>query len=116
MSSTKRTEEVTVESVLDASLDALQMGVEAIHKEIELISKGKAGKSKHDKASRIAFLSQRVGAIADSVRKIEAARAKRSMSITKALVVEWFRQLDTTDRGRFVRELQQIDSKRSGLA
>lgn len=116
MAETTKHEEVTVESVLDASLEALQIGVAAIHKEIGLISKGKAGKSKHDKASRIAFLSQRVGAIADSVRKIEAARSKRTMSITKALVVEWFRQLDPTDRARFVRELQAIDSKRSGLA
>lgn len=50
------------------------------------------------------------------LRKAESAEHKRTSMLTKALVTEWFRQLDPSDRASFVRELQQIDSKRSSLA
>ena len=108
--------ETSVETVLDESLDALRFGVEAIRVEMQKIKAGTAGKSKHDKASRIAFLSQRVGAIADSVRKIEAARAKRTNTITKALVLEWFRSLTDGEQERLLRELPNQRRKGSGLA
>lgn len=108
--------EATVENVLDESIEALRFGVEAIRAEMEKINAGKAGKSKHDKASRIAFLSQRVGAIADSVRKIEAARAKRTNTITVALVLEWFRSLSDGEQERLLRELPNQRRKGSGLA
>ena len=39
-----------------------------------------------------------------------------SFDLTPATVVAWFRRLNPTERARFVRELQTIDSKRSGLA
>lgn len=106
----------TAESVLDDAIGVLHLGIEAIRDEIEKIKAGKAGKSKYDKAARISYLAQKAGSIADSVRKAEAARARRLDEITFELVLTWFRRLDKTDQSRFERELQLIGSKRSGLA
>lgn len=106
----------TIESVLDASIDTLSLGITAIRHEIELIATGKAKKTKHDAASRIAFLTGKVGSIADSIRKVEAARAKRFDDLTPAMVLAWLRQLAPAERLSFLREASQIDARKSGLA
>lgn len=106
----------TIESVLDASIETLSLGITAIREQIELIASGKGPKSKHDKGSRIAFLTGKVGAIADSIRKIEAARAKRLDDITPAIALAWLRSLDATERAQFLREASQLDARKSGLA
>lgn len=106
----------TAESVLDDAIGVLHTGIAAIRDEIQKIQSGKAAKSKFDKASRISYLAQKAGSIADSVRKAEAARSRRLDQLTYELVIAWFRRLEVNDRARFVRELQAIDSKRSGLA
>lgn len=51
-------------------------------------------------------------------RKAEEAKHRRTSTLNKPLVVEWVRQLDATERARFLRELQAIDgaARRSGLA
>lgn len=106
----------TIESILDASIATLSVGIDAIRDEIDLIIGGKAKKSRHDNASRIAFLTGKVGSIADSIRKVEAARAKRLDNLTPALVLAYLRQLDASDRARILREAQGIDTRKSGLA
>ncbi len=113
---TRKADKPTTESVLDASIETLAMGITALRDELAAIINGTAKKTKHDKASHIAFLTQRVGAIADSLRKVEAARAKRFDDLTPAIVLAYLRQLDPTDRARLVREAQGIDTKGSGLA
>ena len=112
----KPTLKPTAESVLDDAIGVLHVAIEEIRDQIAKIQKGKAGKSKFDRASRIAYLAQKAGSIADSVRKAEAARARRLDELTRELVMAWFRRLDAADRSSFVRELQNVDSKRSGLA
>ncbi len=109
-------EPATIESVLDDSIATLSLGIAAIRTEIKAITGGTAKSSKHDDASRIAFLTGKVGSIADSVRKVEAARAKRLDDITPAIVLAYLRQLDASDRGRLLREAAALDSKGSGLA
>lgn len=123
MSRTKKTKpaviatpKVTVENVLDASIDTLAVGLRYLRLEIEKIRAGTAAESRHDAGSRIAFLTARVGSIADSIRKVEAARAKRHDHITSAIVLAWLRQLDPDDRLNFLREASQIDARKSGLA
>jgi hypothetical protein len=110
------TSKPTIEGVLDASIATLDLGLTAIRAEIELIVAGKGAKSRHDKGSRIAFLTARVGSIADSIRKVEAARAKRFDDLTPAMVLGWLRQLDPAERLSFLREASQIDARKSGLA
>lgn len=106
----------SAENLLDASLNTLRFGLEALDKEIRLIAAGKAQENRHDPASRIAYLTQRVGAIADSVRKVEAARAKRLDAITPAAVQAWFRGLPRAEQAGFLRELGELTITRSGLS
>lgn len=106
----------TIEGVLDASIDTLRIGIDAIRREIMAIATGTAKKTKHDAASRIAFLTGKVGSIADSIRKVEAARAKRFDDLTPAMVLAWLRQLGADERTGFLREASRIDARKSGLA
>lgn len=106
----------TIESVLDASIETLSLGIDAIRGEIVKIAANKGPKSKHDKGSRIAFLTARVGSIADSIRKVEAARAKRFDDLTPAVVLAYLRSLDASERAHLLREAQAIDARKSGLA
>jgi len=106
----------TIEGVLDASIETLELGVGALRDEIRAIVDGTAKKSRHDNGSRIAFLTARVGSIADSLRKVEAARAKRLDDLTPALVLAWLRALDASERAGIIREAQGIDTRGSGLA
>lgn len=112
----EKSTEATVEGVLKASIETLSLGIDAIQREIKLIAADKGAKSKHDKGSRIAFLTSRVGSIADSLRKVEAARAKRYDDITSSIVLNYLRGLDASERARIIREAIAIDEKRSGLA
>lgn len=105
----------SAEEVLDDALEVLKIGLQSIRDEIDKIQDGTAKESKYDDASRIAHLAKQAGSIADSVRKTENARAKRLDAITKPVVVAWFRALSEDDRTAFLRELQQINSKRSVL-
>lgn len=106
----------TVETLLDDVIVTMKLGHDAIRSEIELIIKGKAGKSKYDKASRISFHLQRLGQIAESIRKVEAARSKRLDRITPAIVLNYLRSLDASERAQLLREAQAIDARKSGLA
>ena len=106
----------SAETLLDSSLDTLRFGLQALDKEIRLIAAGKAEENRHDPASRIAYLTQRVGAIADSVRKVEAARAKRLDAVTPATVLAWFRSLPRPDQAGILRELGELATTRSGLS
>lgn len=103
-------------AVLDAAIATMALAIDTIHADIVLISQGKGGDSKHDRASRVAFLATRAGAIAESMRKHEAAHLKRLEAITPTLVLAWFRQLDRTDREHILRELSVIEGRKSGLA
>lgn len=108
-------EKSTVEGVLSDAIGTLALGLRYIHDEIELIKAGKAKKSRHDAGSRIAFLTGRIGSIADSLRKVEAARAKRLADLTPAIVLAWLRQLDPAARGHLISEASQLDARKSGL-
>jgi hypothetical protein len=106
----------TIESVLDAAIETLQLGLEHIRAEINKIAAGKAKQTKHDPASRIAYLSTGVGRIVDSIRKVESARDRRFDHLSPAAVMDWLRQLPQAERINFLREASQIDARKSGLA
>lgn len=105
----------TLEGVNQGAIETMALGVDAIRAEIERVRGGKA-KSKRDPGSLIASLAAKAGAIYEATRKAEAARLKRLESITPALVLAWFRQLDRADREHLIRELSVIESRKSGLA
>lgn len=109
MKKKRNTQESATETLLEESVDTLRYGLKQIRREIELIATGKAKDNGHDAGSRIAFLTVRVGTIADSVRKVEAARAKRVSAITKSQVLAYLRQLDVAERAQLIREMQALD-------
>lgn len=109
----KRTK-ATSESVLDSIIGTIALAADSIHNEIELIKSGKAKANGHDRGSRIAFLSSKLGSLADSVRKIEAARAKRNTDLSLVQVVAWIRQQPEDDRARVEREIQNM-RRRGGV-
>jgi hypothetical protein len=102
-------------AVLQAAIGVMAEGVDAIRTEIELIRAGKGGQSKHDNASRVAFLAAKAGTIGEAMRKHEAARLKRIQALSPDVVLAWYRQLDQTGREHILRELMHVDSRRSGL-
>lgn len=105
----------TTESVLEQSVELLHMGLGALKTELALVISGKAGDNGHDKASRIAFLMQRVGGTADSLRKVEGARAKRNSELSLALVIAWIRQQSKDVQAQVTRELYAIEHRKGGV-
>jgi hypothetical protein len=108
--------DLTVESVLDDSISTLALGLAAIRAEIQAIQSGKSKSEKHDAGSRIAFLTAKVGAIADSIRKVEAARTRRIERLTKSQILAWLRSLEESERAAFLREALRIDEEGSVLS
>ena len=109
-------EKPSIDGVLDGAVGVLHVGLSYLRREIEAIAAGRGKKSRRDPASRIASLTARVGSIADSLRKVEAARAKRFTDLSPADVLAWLRSLDASERAQFLREVSRIDEARSGLA
>lgn len=102
------------ESVLGLSIELLHEGLTALRTELKSVITDKAKDNGHDKASRIAFLTQRVGSIADSLRKVEAARAKRDGELTLARIVAWLRDQPKDVKAQLGRELVAMD-RRGGV-
>jgi hypothetical protein len=94
-----------VEVVLDDSVSTLRDSVAFLKQEITDIRNGRGGDSQHDDASRVAFIAEKVGRIADSVRKVEAARRRRDEELDLPRVVAWLRQQTDEDRARVIREM-----------
>jgi hypothetical protein len=109
---TKKTEESADQVAREAFREALIQ----VRDEIAKIRTGKVKPAKHTPTETVAFLAKQASTIYAELRKAEAAEHKRTSAITKALVLDWFRQLDSTEQVRFARELAQLTTKRSGLA
>lgn len=110
---TKKTK-ATSESVLESIIGTIAVAADAIRTEIDLIKAGKAKANGHDTGSRIAFLSSKLGSLADSVRKIDAARSKRTGELTLAHIVAWLRQQPKETQAQLTRELHSM-ARRGGV-
>ena len=98
-----------VTGMLETGLNGLKLYVEVMAKVV--------GESKDvESAESFAHLLTKVAQVAAELRKAEAEERKRGAEMTKASVLEWFRQMDPGEQTRFVREMQVINTKRSGLA
>jgi hypothetical protein len=105
---TMRTTLAKAHAIMDAGIDALA-------KEVDKLISGKAADSKHDPASRIAYLTKKVAEIADSARKIDAADVKRAAALTRPMVLRWMRGLEPDQRAAIRRELDAMDDEESVL-
>src|SRR5690242_2708378 len=63
--------------------------LDAIHNEIEGIKRGSAKESRHDPASRIAFLASKAAQIAAEQRKSDAAERAETGRLTETKVWSW---------------------------
>lgn len=105
---TAKTTETTADrtgSVLEKTLSSLERRIAALSKK-----KDNASAAMQVKLARL-YLQ-----FASEHRKHEAQEHRITSALSTPLVVSWARSLDQRDRAGLVRELQQIDSKRSGLA
>jgi hypothetical protein len=107
--------EPTAAAVNQAAIETMAAGVDAIRAQIASIQAGTGGDSRHDAGSRIAFLAAKAGSIYEATRKAEAARQKRLEAMSPAMVLAWYRGLAQADREHIMRELLNVDSRRSGL-
>lgn len=104
----------TVEEVTDSVLSLLKLGLDALTTDLHAIISGADRDSKHDKASRVAFITQKVSSIADSIRKVEAARAKRN-ELTPAIVLAYLRSCDSKSRRLVLSEIEGLSGGGSVL-
>jgi hypothetical protein len=61
-------------------------------------------------------ITRTVTLLLDAQRKAEVAQQKATDAITKPAIIEFVRRMDEGERVRFVKELQQLTTKKSGLA
>lgn len=87
----------------------------AILDEIRGIRAGKIDTAPHDPMTRVAWLGQRATSMMAEQRKVEASRRKHTEGITRALVIAFARKLEPAERAQLVRDLQDIDARRSSL-
>lgn len=115
---TKKTKQTasTSETADQVARDIFRESLIVIRDEIRDVQSDKRKPKKHTKAETVAYLSKQAAFTYSELRKADAAEHKRSSSITKALVLDWFRGLEPAEQAQFVRELQQLGTKRSGLA
>ena len=105
----------TAESVQQLAVSTMEAAVRAIQTEIENVASGKAAKSKHDPASRIAWLGQRAAAIGEAARKMVAGQRRSRGMITRGEVLGWLREQEPTVRAAVAREIAAIVDEGSVL-
>lgn len=97
----------------EATFDRALLYIDA---QITDVIDGKAAKTKHDPAYRVATLTKMIADIEAERRKSRAAEHKRVEKITRALVMAWARTLDPEERRSVAKEILAMDAGGSILA
>lgn len=103
----------TLESIVANTFNA---SLEYLRKQIQLVIDGKAAKTKHDPAYRVATLTRMVAQVAAEQRKADAAAKKQIERVTRQVVLAWLRAADTEERRSIVREIAVMEQEGSILA
>ncbi len=103
----------TLESIVSNTFNA---SLEYLRKQIQLVIDGKAAKTKHDPAYRVATLTRMVAQVAAEQRKADAAARKQFEKVTRAVVVAWLRAADAEERRSIAREITVMEQEGSILA
>lgn len=96
--------------------DIYNMSLRYLRTEIEKVISGKAAKTKHDPAYRVATLTRMVSQVEAERRKAHAAENKHLEKITRPLVIAWLRQADPEERESIAREIAAMRKEGSILA
>jgi hypothetical protein len=105
----------TTETTEDVAAEVFHAALVHVRDEIKAIDGGKKPKKGFTPAETITFLAKNASSFAAEHRKAKTAAKKERDALTWPDVFAWFRELDAHERSTYVRELQQIDSKRSVL-
>lgn len=112
----QKTPEKAAESTQTSASDIYTMSLKYLRDEIEKVIKGKAAKTKHDPAYRVATLTRMVAQVDGERRKAHAAENKKLERITRPLVIAWLRQADDNERDSIAREIAAMRKEGSILA
>jgi hypothetical protein len=96
--------------------DTFESSARYIRDQIEDVIAGRAKKTKHDPAYRVATLTRMLSQVAAEQRKTVAAKNKQLEKITRPLVLAWARTLDKEERRSIAREIAAMDQEGSLLA
>jgi len=83
--------------------------------EIERVITGKAAKTKHDPAYRVATLTRMVAQVDAERRKSRAAEMKRLEKLSRSLVMAWLRSLDVEEQKSIARELATMITQEGNI-
>ena len=108
--------ETKVETTNEKARDIFEMSLDAIRDEIRAIKAGKIITGPTDPVVRTAQLAKRAAEIVAEQRKLDKLERQALLQLTPANVLAWARLQSADLRGRLVRDVQNIDSKRSVLA
>lgn len=103
----------TMESIVS---DTFAVSAKYIREQIDAVIAGKAAKTKHDPAYRVATLTRMLSQIAAEQRKTDAAKNKQLEKVTRAVVIAWLRAAGKEERRSVGRELAAMDTEGSILA
>lgn len=107
---------ITTETADQIARDIFTEALHEIRQEIRDVRSGKKKPKKHTATETVAYLSKQAASTYSELRKADAAERKQREQITKALVLDWFRGVEAAEQQQFIRELQQMTTKRSGLS
>lgn len=96
--------------------DTFAASAKYLRDQINAVIAGKAAKTRHDPAYRVATLTRMLSQVAAEKRKTDAAAKKHLEKLSRSLVVAWLRTLDSEERRSIARELAGMDSEGSILA
>ncbi len=103
----------TMESIVS---DTFEASARYIRDQIADVIAGRAKKTKHDPAYRVATLTRMLSQVAAEQRKTVAAKNKQLEKVTRAVVIAWLRAADREERRSVGRELAAMDAEGSILA
>lgn len=96
--------------------DTVTASARYLRDQINNVITGKAAKTKHDPAYRVATLTRMLSQVAEEKRKADAAKNKQLEKVTRAVVIAWLRAADKEERRSVARELAAMDQEGSILA
>jgi len=92
------------------------MALGYLRSQIKAVIDGKAAKTKHDPAYRVATLTRMVAQVDAERRKARAAENKKLEKVTRSLVIAWARTIDKEERRSVAREIAAMDAEGNILA
>src|SRR5258705_6052963 len=93
MQKTKKTPKPTPEAPETGEQDLFELSLGYLRTQIKLVIDGKAAKTKHDPAYRVASLARMAAQVEAERRKARAADEKKLERISRPLVMAWLRTL-----------------------